>query len=101
MQGLVDIAKRGGWKLRVATMCSGTDSPIFALELIIKSFAAWNPNLPLLDIEHVFSVEYIPWKAAFIQRNTDTTVFADVREFGGHNKTAYVHYRVSFYSLSY
>ncbi|RYP79246.1 hypothetical protein DL769_003069 [Monosporascus sp. CRB-8-3] len=86
-QPLNDLAAAGGFKIRVATMCSGTDSPIFALELIKRAYAGINSTEPLLEIKHAFSVEYIPWKAAFIRRNTDTIVFGDVRDFGGQADT--------------
>ncbi|RYP14332.1 hypothetical protein DL765_006435 [Monosporascus sp. GIB2] len=86
-QPLNDLVTAGGFKIRVATMCSGTDSPIFALELIKSAYAGINPTQPLLEIKHAFSVEYIPWKAAFIRRNTDTIVFGDVRDFGGQADT--------------
>ncbi|RYP67767.1 hypothetical protein DL770_008548 [Monosporascus sp. CRB-9-2] len=84
---LNDLAAAGGFKIRVATMCSGTDSPVFALELIKSAYAGINPTQRFLEIEHAFSVEYIPWKAAFIRRNTDTIVFGDVRDFGGQADT--------------
>ncbi|RYO73980.1 hypothetical protein DL766_008388 [Monosporascus sp. MC13-8B] len=86
-QPLNDLVAAGGFKIRVATMCSGTDSPIFALELIKSAYAGINPTQTLLEIKHAFSVEYIPWKAAFIRRNTDTIVFGDVRDFGGQADT--------------
>ncbi|RYP38730.1 hypothetical protein DL767_002470 [Monosporascus sp. MG133] len=84
---LNDLAAAGGFKIRVATMCSGTDSPVFALELIKSAYAGINPTQRFLEIQHAFSVEYIPWKAAFIRRNTDTVVFGDVRDFGGQADT--------------
>ncbi|RYO98967.1 hypothetical protein DL764_006942 [Monosporascus ibericus] len=86
-QPLNDLAAAGGFKVRVATMCSGTDSPIFALELIKSAYGGINPAQHFLEIRHAFSVEYVPWKAAFIRRNTDTIVFGDVRDFGGQADT--------------
>lgn len=100
-KALIELAKDGGFKLRVATMCSGTDSPMFALELINKAFAATDPDHRLLDIEHVFSVEYVPWKAAFIHRNTNTKVFGDVRDFGSEQNEAYVYYLTLSRSISH
>lgn len=89
---LDELANAGGFKIRVATMCSGTDAPIFALELIDKAFKTSNPNHNrLMEIEHVFSVEYLDWKAAFIHRNTSAKVFSDVRDFGSEQSEAYVH----------
>ena len=88
-----ELAVAGGFKIRVATMCSGTDAPIFALELINKAFTTSNPNHHhLLEIEHVFSVENVDWKAAFIHRNASSMVFSDVRDFGSEQSEAYVYY---------
>ncbi len=98
---LVDLVNQGGFHIRIATMCSGTDAPMFALEMIKKSFAVNHPGINLLDIEHAFSVEYNSWKAAFIHRNTKTTVFSDVRDFGGEGNKAYVYNLASCNLSSY
>lgn len=70
-----------GRKLRVATMCSGTESPLLALELIQKSiFEQYEARL---DIEHVFSCEIEPFKQAYIERNFHPPIlFRDVCELG-------------------
>ncbi|KAF8967596.1 hypothetical protein BDZ97DRAFT_1903203 [Flammula alnicola] len=70
-----------GRKLRVATMCSGTESPLLALELIQKAiFEQHNINF---DIEHVFSCEIEPFKQAYIERNFHPPLlFRDVCELG-------------------
>ena len=70
-----------GRKLRVATMCSGTESPLLALELIQKSiFEQYEIRL---DIEHVFSCEIEPFKQAYIERNFHPPLlFRDVCELG-------------------
>lgn len=63
-------------RLRVATMCSGTESPLLALEMIRKS-------LPSNDfqVEHLFSAELVPFKQAYIERNFDPpTIFRDITE---------------------
>jgi len=70
-----------GCKLRVATMCSGTESPILALELIQKSTSDLY-GLDL-DFEHVFSCEINAFKQAYIERNfCPPLLFRDVCEMG-------------------
>lgn len=70
-----------GRKLRVATMCSGTESPLLALELIQMSILEQHGIN--LDIEHVFSCEIEPFKQAYIERNFHPPIlFRDVCELG-------------------
>ncbi|KNZ75129.1 DNA repair protein RAD5 [Termitomyces sp. J132] len=70
-----------GRKLRVATMCSGTESPLLALELIQKSI--FDQHGLHLEIEHVFSCEIEPFKQAYIERNFHPPLlFRDVCELG-------------------
>ena len=70
-----------GRKLRVATMCSGTESPLLALDLIRK--AVYEQYDVDLDIEHVFSCEIEPFKQAYIERNFQPPLlFRDVCELG-------------------
>jgi hypothetical protein len=67
--------------IKVATVCSGTDSPIFALKLMTE--AARNLGKPFMTFDHVFSSEIEPYKQAFIKRNTDQSIiFRDVTELG-------------------
>lgn len=76
------VAERiAGRKLRVATMCSGTESPLLALELIQKSILEqYDVNL---EVEHVFSCEIEPFKQAYIERNFRPPIlFRDVCELG-------------------
>ncbi|KIL69305.1 hypothetical protein M378DRAFT_190475 [Amanita muscaria Koide BX008] len=70
-----------GRKLRVATMCSGTESPLLALDLIRKTiYEQYDVNL---DVEHVFSCEIEPFKQAYIERNFHPPIlFRDVCELG-------------------
>ena len=76
-----------GRKLRVATMCSGTESPLLALELIQKSILEQHGLT--LEVEHVFSCEIEPFKQAYIERNFQPPLlFRDVCELG--NEEAYV-----------
>lgn len=77
---LRDVANAGGFVMRVATMCSGTEAPIFALRLIQEAFCAQEKN-ELFRLKHIFTVEIEPYKQAYIRRNTDAVVFRDVRDF--------------------
>ena len=69
-------------KFRVATMCSGTESPLLALQLIceaIKDILGAD-----LEVDHVFSCEIEPFKQAYIERNFHPPIlFRDVTELGG------------------
>lgn len=49
-------------KLRVATMCSGTESPLLALAMFARDIKASGHGT--LEIEHVFSCEIEPYKQA-------------------------------------
>jgi hypothetical protein len=83
---LKDLADRlNGRKLRVATMCSGTESPLLALGLIGQAMK--NKYDVGLEVEHVFSCEIEPFKQAYIERNFSPPIlFRDVCELG--NDTA-------------
>ena len=84
-------------KLQVATMCSGTESPILALNMIcegikLSSVAPFTILLMLLligltsrgvefQIEHMFSAEIEPFKQAYIERNFRPPIlFRDIEE---------------------
>ncbi|KAG5191768.1 S-adenosyl-L-methionine-dependent methyltransferase [Tribonema minus] len=72
--------------LRVATMCSGTESPLLALSMICN--AAKELYGAELQIEHVFSCEIEPFKQAYIERNFSPPIlFRDIRELGGEKAT--------------
>jgi hypothetical protein len=77
-----DVAERiKGRKLRVATMCSGTESPLLALDLICGAISE-QYGVPL-HVEHVFSCEIEPFKQAYIERNFHPPIlFRDVCELG-------------------
>ncbi|KAF5387319.1 hypothetical protein D9757_005715 [Collybiopsis confluens] len=77
-----DVALRlSGRKLRVATMCSGTESPLLALEFIQQFVESLYGAK--LDVEHVFSCEIEPFKQAYIERNFHPPrLFRDVCELG-------------------
>lgn len=94
------LGKNGRRKLRVATMCSGTESPLLALGLMARSMK--EGGVGQLEIEHVFSCEIEPYKQAYvislemsqhhllmkstfryIERNFKPPIlFRDVRELG-------------------
>lgn len=79
IKGVAERVK--GRKLRVATMCSGTESPLLALELICQSIQE-RYGIPLA-FEHVFSCEIEPFKQAYIERNfKPPLLFRDVCELG-------------------
>ncbi|KAG5187340.1 hypothetical protein JKP88DRAFT_161808 [Tribonema minus] len=75
-----------GRPLRVATMCSGTESPLLALGMISR--AAKEVYGVDFKIEHIFSCEIEPFKASYIQRNfAPPLLFRDVRELGNEKVT--------------
>jgi site-specific DNA-cytosine methylase len=83
--------------IRVATMCSGTESPVLALDMLANSMEAFlqenedGASLSTLQIEHVFSCEIEPFKQAYIERNFQPPLlFRDIRELGKtYASTAY------------
>lgn len=89
-----DVTERvRGRKLRIATMCSGTESPLLALELICQSIQEQYGIA--LEFEHVFSCEIEPFKQAYIERNfKPPLLFRDVCELG--DTEAYVLLSVSW-----
>jgi hypothetical protein len=58
------LGSKGYRKLRVATMCSGTESPLLALGMFSKAIKA--RGLGYLEVEHVFSCEIEPYKQAWV-----------------------------------
>ena len=92
---LRDIAsKLKGRPLRIATMCSGTESPVLALDMITRAFETINADSKShskFAVEHVFSCEIEPYKQAYIERNfSPPLLFRDIRELG--NKQAHTAY---------
>ncbi|KAK7727497.1 hypothetical protein SLS57_002970 [Botryosphaeria dothidea] len=68
-----------GQELRIATMCSGTESPVLALQLV--SDALEKHGAAPLRLNHVFSAEIVPKKQAYIERNFHPPIiFRDIRE---------------------
>lgn len=75
-----------GRPLRVATMCSGTESPLLALDMICKALQQQAGQS--LRVEHVFSCEIEPFKQAYIERNfAPPLLFRDIRELGSEEAT--------------
>ncbi|KAJ3235803.1 hypothetical protein HDU81_000159 [Chytriomyces hyalinus] len=73
--------------LRVATMCSGTESPLLAIKLISDALSAKLGVPDILKVHHVFSCEIEPFKQAYIDRNFSPPIlFRDVKELS--NKVA-------------
>ena len=69
-------------KVRVATMCSGTESPLLALKKM--GDALRRSHDVVLEVDHVFSCEIEPFKQAYIERNfAPKLLFRDIREPGG------------------
>ncbi|KAG8999653.1 hypothetical protein FRB94_003868 [Tulasnella sp. JGI-2019a] len=84
---LIKVAEKlKGKKLRVATMCSGTESPLLALMQVSRVMK--RDHGVTLEFEHVFSCEIVPWKQAYIERNFSPPVlFRDVTELGNEEAT--------------
>ncbi|KAK5129398.1 hypothetical protein LTR08_003285 [Meristemomyces frigidus] len=66
--------------LRIATMCSGTESPLLALQIVDDVLIGF--GLGTLNVKHVFSAEIVPYKQAYIERNfAPPMTFRDITEF--------------------
>ncbi|KAJ9490088.1 hypothetical protein VN97_g3187 [Penicillium thymicola] len=81
------LSRLGSRPLRVATMCSGTEAPLLALELIQTGLAEAHQ----LRVSHAFSCEIVPFKQSYIERNFRPPIlFRDITELGGDvARTAY------------
>ena len=76
--------------LRIATMCSGTEAPLLAMDLMKQAMKRFGKGF--VDFTHVFSAEIEPFKQAYIERNFNPSLlFRDVTEFKGDGevRTAY------------
>ncbi|KAJ3185877.1 hypothetical protein HK101_009798 [Irineochytrium annulatum] len=84
-----ELAKLEGRPLRIATMCSGTESPLLALRLLLRAVDSMHGVQAAVD--HVFSCEIEPFKQAYIERNfAPPILFRDVLELGNDEAaTAY------------
>ncbi|GAW17076.1 hypothetical protein ANO14919_065260 [Xylariales sp. No.14919] len=86
---IIEMASNGGFQLRVGTICSGTEAPIFSLKLIKETSQQITNDRPFMQFEHLFSVENEPFKQAYISRNAPgSIVFRDVVDFADRNATA-------------
>ncbi|KAF2835614.1 hypothetical protein M501DRAFT_941321 [Patellaria atrata CBS 101060] len=79
--GLRNVIKHlDGNPLKVATMCSGTESPLLALQMVQDSLK--RTGIDNFHVEHVFSAELVEFKQAYIERNFHPErLFRDIREF--------------------
>jgi hypothetical protein len=71
--------------LNVATLCSGTDAPVFALHLVEKASLALGFGSSVV-LDHLYSCEIEPYKQAFLRRNVSSSaiIFRDVVEMAQH-----------------
>ncbi|EEA28090.1 SNF2 family helicase, putative [Talaromyces marneffei ATCC 18224] len=82
------IQSLNGRQLRVATVCSGTESPILALEMVVSELKKL--NIPF-SFKHLFSAEIVEYKQAYIERNfRPPLLFRDAIEL--HREFAYTAY---------
>ncbi|KAI0974015.1 hypothetical protein F4678DRAFT_394727 [Xylaria arbuscula] len=85
---IIAAADNDGFELRVGTICSGTEAPIFALKLIKEISHLVGDGRRFIEFNHLFSVENEPFKQAYISRNAPgSIVFRDVVDFADRNAT--------------
>ncbi|KAI9927688.1 hypothetical protein MW887_003309, partial [Aspergillus wentii] len=73
------LAHLGSRPLRVVTVCSGTESPLLALEMVQDNLRKHFDRG--FDFRHLFSAEIVPFKQAYIERNFHPPlIFRDVAE---------------------
>ncbi|KAI1112170.1 hypothetical protein F5Y14DRAFT_463767 [Nemania sp. NC0429] len=86
---IIAIAEDGGFQLRVGTMCSGTEAPVFALKLINEISQILTNGRKFVEFDHLFSVENEPFKQAYISRNAPgSVVFCDVVDLADPEATS-------------
>jgi hypothetical protein len=85
--GLGDVLRKlDGRPINVATMCSGTESPLLFLQMLDE--ALQSKGMGSLPVKHHFSAEIDATKQAYIERNFRPRIlFRDVRELGEENAT--------------
>jgi site-specific DNA-cytosine methylase len=77
--GLRKALKTNTTPLRVATMCSGTESPLLAIEMVQDALRSMGEAE--LSVEHLFSAEIVPYKQAYIERNFNPPIiYRDITE---------------------
>jgi hypothetical protein len=71
----------GPVSLNVATLCSGTDAPIFGLQQMQEAGHQLGLG-ELVSFDHLYSCEIEPYKQGFLRRNMEngTIIFRDVVE---------------------
>ncbi|KIW73810.1 hypothetical protein PV04_01900 [Phialophora macrospora] len=84
-EGLLEATNVFGQQgIKVVTMCSGTEAPFVALDLIRKSLPSSEAR-EKFKYQHLGSAEIEPWKQAFILRNfRPPVIFRDVTDFESH-----------------
>ncbi|KAI0202048.1 hypothetical protein F4808DRAFT_93311 [Astrocystis sublimbata] len=90
IDGIRGISGREGFQLRVGTICSGTEAPVLALRLIteLTRLLVDVGASPFLQFDHLFSVENVPFKQAYISRNApNSIVFSNVVDFADSEAT--------------
>ncbi|KAF2271565.1 uncharacterized protein EI97DRAFT_387612 [Westerdykella ornata] len=89
--GLASALKDIGRPINVATMCSGTEAPLIALQLLSKALVKMGKD-PIQFVHH-FSAEIDAIKQAYIERNFQPKyLFRDVREFSKDAESAVTAY---------
>ena len=85
--GLGDVLQKlDGRPINVATMCSGTESPLLFLQMLDE--ALQSKGIGSLPVKHHFSAEIDATKQAYIERNFQPHIlFRDVRELGEEHAT--------------
>jgi hypothetical protein len=77
--GLREALKTNPVPLRVATMCSGTESTLLAIEMVQGALRSMGESE--LIVEHLFSAEIVPYKQAYIERNFNPPIiYRDITE---------------------
>ncbi|KAF2495114.1 hypothetical protein BU16DRAFT_561418 [Lophium mytilinum] len=86
--GLADcIEHLRGRTLNVATMCSGTEAPLLALQLMNDALGRIGHET--LSFKHRFSAEIVPSKQAYIERNFQPEIiFRDVKDLTNNGEAA-------------
>ncbi|KAI0538137.1 hypothetical protein GGR58DRAFT_313121 [Xylaria digitata] len=86
---IMEIADNGGYYLRVATICSGTEAPILALRIANEVCQLFTGKRTFMEYDHLFSVENEGFKQAYIARNaSDSICYRDVVDFADRKATA-------------
>lgn len=85
--GLSQVLKElNGRPINVATMCSGTESPLLFLQML--SEVLHTHDEPPLRVKHHFSAEIDATKQAYIERNFHPPIlFRNVRQLGDEDAT--------------